>query len=93
MTKRLCWPESARNRGLSRRAFVKLSAATALGVATDGTRRVMAAQKSAASAGPPALDASYPYYCPELVEITKPGPIILPDGTSRPYTGPVIGPE
>jgi hypothetical protein len=29
------------------------------------------------------LDESYHYYCPELVEITEPGPVVLPDGTSQ----------
>lgn len=36
-----------------------------------------------AFADPPIPDESYKYYCPELAEITEPGPIILPDGSCR----------
>ncbi len=53
----------------------------------------MALIPGAASAahGIPDLDSSYKYYCPELIEVTAPGPIIPPDGSSpcswsrRPY--------
>ena len=48
-------------------------------------------QARADESPPSELDASYIYDCPELIEITAPGPIIRPDGTSvcswsrRPY--------
>ncbi len=63
----------------SRRDLLRLggSAAFAFGAGPIAGGRAMAADYE-----PPVLDPSYKYYCPELVEITEPGPLILPDGTS-----------
>jgi hypothetical protein len=44
---------------------------------------VIVSESARAARAIPKLDSCYIYYCPELVEITEPGPIILPDGTSQ----------
>lgn len=63
---------------MNRREFIGLcGGAAAFGAAA------MAGWPRRALADPPALDDSYPFYCPELAEITEPGPIILPDGACR----------
>ncbi len=67
---------------LSRRGFVTRSCAAAFGCVLGGrVGRALAAQ--GVIDGPPTIDDSYHYYAPNLTEITQPGPIILPDGTSQ----------
>jgi hypothetical protein len=70
--------------GSSRRETLRLLAASAGALGLGAGGRV--------SRGPRAeLDASYCFYCPELTEITAPGPLVRPDGTAlcswsrRPY--------
>ncbi len=67
---------------LSRRAFMKGAGATALASALGSPRRLAGADAVDAFS-PPTLDASYRFDRSELVEITRPGPIILPDGTAQ----------
>lgn len=62
---------------INRRDFVKFCAGTAIGASG------LCAFLEKAFADVPVLDDSYPYYCPSLIEITEPGPIILPDGSCR----------
>lgn len=70
---------------LSRREAISKGAAFALGSGFFLGNEARARQK------PEELDRSYVYHCPELVEITAPGPLVRPDGTSecswsrRPY--------
>ncbi|MFA6451656.1 MAG: DUF2804 domain-containing protein [bacterium] len=63
---------------MDRRDFIRLCA----GVAAFGAPWA-AGMFDRAFAEQPSLDKSYTYYCPNLTEITEPGPIILPDGTCR----------
>ncbi|MFH1538933.1 MAG: DUF2804 domain-containing protein [bacterium] len=63
---------------VTRREFVRLCAGAAALGATGASGFF-----NRALADPPVLDKSYEYYCPELVEITEPGPVILPDGACR----------
>jgi len=70
-------PGAAR-RGPSRRELLKSSG---LAAAAGAIAHIPGA--ASAARGIPELDPSYKYYCPELVEITAPGPIILPDGSSQ----------
>jgi len=72
------------DRAISRRGFIRRSG-TVVGVLLGANpRRTVAAQGQAIDPTvPPELDSTYEYYCPQLVEITRPGPIILPDGTSQ----------
>jgi len=76
-------------KGFNRREWLKL-AGTALISLSAG--KVLPEEKMIpAGKGIPLLDSAYIYFCPELVEIIAPGPIIRPDGTSicswsrRPY--------
>jgi hypothetical protein len=65
---------------LSRRKFFRLGGATALACGASGLR---ASKLRAEEYKPPELDSSYIYYCPELIEIKEPGPLIRDDGTAR----------
>jgi hypothetical protein len=76
-------------KNFNRRYFLQASAAAGLGACAG---RLLGQEKSLAVKYPiPSLDPSYIYLCPELVEITAPGPLVRPDGTSvcswsrRPY--------
>lgn len=79
-------------RRVSRRSFVKLSGAAAMGLAFGENGRALGEHASTVNVIPPStLDASYEYVAAKLVEITKPAPIIPPDGnpphtwSRRPY--------
>lgn len=63
---------------MNRRDFIRYCAGAAAFGATSATGFL-----ERAFADPPVLDGSYKYYCPELTEITTPGPVILPDGTCK----------
>ncbi|HOC92526.1 MAG TPA: DUF2804 domain-containing protein [bacterium] len=61
---------------IDRREFMRLCAGAAAfgsGMGSFFLKRALADM--------PLLDDSYPFFCPELIEITKPGPIIAPDGS------------
>jgi hypothetical protein len=63
---------------MDRRDFIRFCASAAAFGATWATGLL-----NRALADPPVLDDSYKYYCPDPMEITAPGPVILPDGTCR----------
>ena len=63
---------------MNRREFIGLCASISVLGLTGITGRI-----NSAIATPEELDSSYPFYCPELIEITEKGPIIQIDGTCR----------
>ena len=61
----------------SRREAIKKGGAFVLGTGC------LLGNEAQARQGPAELDSSYIYYCPQLIEITEPGPLVRPDGTSQ----------
>ncbi|MBN1346325.1 MAG: DUF2804 domain-containing protein [Phycisphaerae bacterium] len=85
-------PSSHETPGLSRRTLLRWSGATTLALALDRlSKPAFAAQAVPDELVLPELDDTYEYLRCDIVEITAPGPIVLPDGTSvaswsrRPY--------
>ena len=68
-------------RGCSRRAFIRRSVSATAGL-VGGWPHLLTATEGPDTAVIPTLDESYAFHCPELVEITEPGRVVLPDGTS-----------
>jgi len=61
----------------SRRKAIRKGAAVLLGAGGFLAGEARARQR------PLELDSSYIYCCPELIEVTEPGPLVLADGTSQ----------